>query len=89
VWNVVAVIPVEKCTVDGGGGGHHQHGGHKHDRQPKQQQQQRELESRNSSSCCFSDELVLGKENNFLGICTQDLLARGTKLLKRTRKGKP
>ncbi|VAI27450.1 unnamed protein product [Triticum turgidum subsp. durum] len=26
-------------------------------------------------------------ENNFLGICCQELLARGTELLKRTRKG--
>ncbi|XP_066383816.1 VAN3-binding protein-like [Miscanthus floridulus] len=87
VWNVAAVIPVEKGVVAGGGGGqHHQHGGHKHDGQPKQQQQ-REVESSNSSSSCFSDELVLGEENNFLGICTQDLLARGTELLKRTRKG--
>jgi hypothetical protein len=87
VWNVAAVIPVEKGAVGGGGGGqHHQHGGHKYDGQPKQQQQ-REVESSNSSSSCFSDELVLGEENNFLGICTQDLLARGTELLKRTRKG--
>ncbi|CAD6267101.1 unnamed protein product [Miscanthus lutarioriparius] len=87
VWNVAAVIPVEKGVVAGGGGEqHHQHGGHKHDGQPKQQQQ-REVESSNSSSSCFSDELVLGEENNFLGICTQDLLARGTELLKRTRKG--
>lgn len=91
---MAAVIPVEKGAVGGGGGGgqHHQHGGHKHDGQPKhhhhhQQQQQREVESSNSSSSCFSDELLLGEENNFLGICTQDLLARGTELLKRTRKG--
>ena len=35
VWNVAAVIPVEKGTVAGGGGGHHQHGGHKHDGQTK------------------------------------------------------
>ncbi|CAD6269626.1 unnamed protein product [Miscanthus lutarioriparius] len=86
VCNVAAVIPVEKGAVGGGGGQYLQHGGHKHDGQPKQQQQ-REVESSNSSSCCFSDELVLGEENNFLGICTQDLLARGTELLKRTRKG--
>lgn len=88
VWNVAAVIPVEKGGAVGGGGvGHHQHGGHRHDGgQPKQQ---RELESSNSSSSCLSDEVVLGEENNFLGICTQELLARGTELLKRTRKGKP
>ncbi|CAD6269262.1 unnamed protein product [Miscanthus lutarioriparius] len=76
--DVAAVIPVEKGTVAGGGGGHHQHGGHKHDGQTKQQQQ-RVLESSNSSNRCFSDELVLGEENNFLG----------TELLKRTYKGKP
>jgi len=92
VWNVAAVIPVEKGAVaaEGGGGGHHQHG-HKDNRQLKHhhqhQQQQRELESSNSSSSCFSDELALAEENNFLGICTQELLARGTELLKRTRKG--
>ncbi|KAJ7977348.1 VAN3-binding protein [Quillaja saponaria] len=33
----------------------------------------------------YSGELVLGE--NFLGACSQDLLARGTELLKRTRKG--
>jgi len=77
VWNIAVVIPVEKGMVAGGGGGHHQHGGHKHDGQTKQQQ--RVLESSNSSSSCFSDELVLGEENNFLG----------TELLKRTYKGKP
>ncbi|KAG2622016.1 hypothetical protein PVAP13_3NG290200 [Panicum virgatum] len=85
VWNVAAVIPVEKGAV-AGGGGYHQHG-HKDNRQLKHhhqhQQQQRELES----SSCFSDELALAEENNFLGICTQELLARGTELLKRTRKG--
>ncbi|CAL5092522.1 unnamed protein product [Urochloa decumbens] len=81
VWNGAAVIPVEKgaMTGGGGGGGHHQHGHKDNGHQLKHQQHQRELESSNSSS--FSDEL------NFLGICTQELLARGTELLKRTRKG--
>lgn len=73
-----------------GGGGHHLHGGgYKHDGQQQRQRLLREVESSNSSSSCLSDELVLGEENNFLGICTQELLARGTELLKRTRKGKP
>ncbi|CAL4905285.1 unnamed protein product [Urochloa decumbens] len=83
VWNGAAVIPVEKGTMagGGGGGGHHQKdNGHQLKQQQQQlQQHQRELESSNSSS--FSDEL------NFLGICTQEMLARGTELLKRTRKG--
>ncbi|CAN6356906.1 unnamed protein product [Urochloa humidicola] len=87
VWNGAAVIPLEKGAM--ARGGHHQHG-HKdngHQLKHQQLQQQRELESSNSSSCCFSDDLVLAEENNFLGICTQELLARGTELLKRTRKG--
>ncbi|KAF8655567.1 hypothetical protein HU200_061114 [Digitaria exilis] len=91
VWNVAAVIPVEKSSM-AGGAGHHQQHGYKDNSQLKhyqhqQQINQRELESSNSSSSCFSDDLVLAEENNFLGICTQDLLARGTELLKRTRKG--
>ncbi|KAL3812571.1 hypothetical protein ACJIZ3_013839 [Penstemon smallii] len=53
VWNVAAVIPVEK----GNGGS-------------------------NGSS---SGELV--PEENFLGICSRELLARGSELLKKTRNG--
>jgi hypothetical protein len=68
VWNIAAVIPVEKGVV--GGGGHHQKHG--------------KLESNGSS---ISDDVSLEEENNFLGICSQELLARGTELLKRTRKG--
>jgi len=75
VWNIAAVIPVEKGAV---GGGHHQKHG-----VPKQQH--RKLESNGSS---ISD-VSLEEENNFLGICSQELLARGTELLKRTRKGEP
>lgn len=76
VWNIAAVIPVEKGAV--GGVGHHlKHG------VPKQQQH-RKLESNGSS---ISDDVSLEEENNFLGICSQELLARGTELLKRTRKG--
>lgn len=70
VWNIAAVIPVDK----GGMGGHHDHRHHK---------QHKELDSNGSS---FSDELVQDEEN-FLGLCSQELLARGTELLKRTRKG--
>ncbi|KAG1347723.1 VAN3-binding protein [Cocos nucifera] len=70
VWNIAAVIPVEK----GGMGGHHNHRHNKH---------QKELDSNGSS---LSDELV-PEEENFLGLCSQELLARGTELLKRTRKG--
>jgi hypothetical protein len=72
VWNIAAVIPVEKGTV---GGGHHQ---------KQQQQQHRKLGSNGSS---VSDDISLEEESNFLGICSQELLARGTELLKRTRKG--
>ncbi|PKI51917.1 hypothetical protein CRG98_027698 [Punica granatum] len=38
-----------------------------------------------SSNSSNSDELV--PEENFLGICSRELLARGSELLKRTRKG--
>lgn len=42
--------------------------------------------SNGSSNGSFSGELV--PEENFLGICSRELLARGGELLKRTRKGK-
>ena len=74
VWNIAAVIPVEKGTM--GGGGHH----HK----PQNlQKQHRKLESNGSSV----SDLSLEEENTFLGVCSQELLVRGTELLKRTRKG--
>ncbi|XP_010543955.1 PREDICTED: VAN3-binding protein-like [Tarenaya hassleriana] len=38
-----------------------------------------------SSKSSHSDELI--NEENFLGICSRELLARGCELLKRTRKG--
>ncbi|XVF38281.1 hypothetical protein REPUB_Repub20aG0087200 [Reevesia pubescens] len=41
--------------------------------------------SNGSSNGSFSGELV--PEENFLGICSRELLARGSELLKRTRKG--
>ncbi|CAA7404026.1 unnamed protein product [Spirodela intermedia] len=77
VWNIAAVTPVDK-------GQPHSHAGehlrHHHRRQRHQQHQQHPTES------CFSGEL-LAEEQNFLGLCSRELLARGTELLKRTRKG--
>lgn len=61
VWNIAAVIPVEKGVPIGGNS------------------------VSNGSSGSFSGELV--PEENFLGICSRELLARGCELLKRTRKG--
>lgn len=59
VWNIAAVIPVEKGIpkggVSSGGGGGYQ-------------------------GC-------LTPEDNFLGICSRELLAKGCELLKRTREG--
>nr|BAK05819.1 predicted protein [Hordeum vulgare subsp. vulgare] len=79
VWNIAAVIPVEKGTMGGGGGG----GGGGHHHKQNVQKQHRKLESNGSS---ISD-LSLEEENNFLGVCSQEFLVRGTELLKRTRKG--
>lgn len=83
VWNIAAVIPVEKGPgpVGGGGGGHH-HQHHQKHGAPKQQLH-RKMDSDGSSV----SDLSLEEENSFLGICSQELLARGTELLKRTRKG--
>ncbi|XP_057489090.1 VAN3-binding protein-like isoform X2 [Actinidia eriantha] len=61
VWNIAAVIPVEKGMGVGSGG------------------------SNGSSNGSFSGELV--PEENFLGISSRELLAKGCELLKRTRKG--
>ncbi|XP_065001298.1 VAN3-binding protein-like [Musa acuminata AAA Group] len=69
VWNIAAVIPVEK-----GGAANNNH--------RRRRMQEKELDSNSSS---VSGELVA--EENFLGLCCQELLARGTELLKRTRKG--
>ncbi|KAG2301901.1 hypothetical protein Bca52824_030552 [Brassica carinata] len=55
VWNIAAVIPVEKGIPKGGGGGCYQGG--------------------------------LTPEDNFLGTCSRELLAKGCELLKRTREG--
>ncbi|XP_074577107.1 VAN3-binding protein-like [Curcuma longa] len=70
VWNIAAVIPVEKGTLNN----------HNHQRQNNRR---KELESNGSG---FIDELI-PEEDNFLGICSQEFLAKGTDLLKRTRKG--
>ncbi|XP_028795390.1 VAN3-binding protein isoform X2 [Neltuma alba] len=61
VWNIAAVIPVEKGVGASGNG------------------------STGNSNSSFSGELA--PEENFLGICSRELLARGCELLKRTRKG--
>ncbi|CAH8323122.1 unnamed protein product [Eruca vesicaria subsp. sativa] len=53
VWNIAAVIPVDKGIPKGGGG--------------------------------YQSDLA--PEDNFLGICSRELLAKGGELLKRTRKG--
>ncbi|KAK4257989.1 hypothetical protein QN277_007506 [Acacia crassicarpa] len=64
VWNIAAVIPVEKGMGGGASGGNGSTG---------------------NSNSSFSGELA--PEENFLGICSRELLARGCELLKRTRKG--
>ncbi|VFQ86383.1 unnamed protein product [Cuscuta campestris] len=64
VWNMAAVIPVEKGGGGGGGGG----------------------TANVCSHGCSNGELLVPEEN-FLGICSRELLARGSELLKRTRKG--
>ncbi|XP_061371382.1 VAN3-binding protein-like isoform X5 [Gastrolobium bilobum] len=70
VWNIAAVIPVEKNLRVAGGGGNGNGNGNG---------------SNCSSNSSFSGELV--EEENFLGICSRELLARGCELLKRTRTG--
>ena len=63
MWNIAAVIPVEKgMAVSSGNNGNN-----------------------GNSNSSFSGELI--PEENFLGICSRELLARGCELLKRTRKG--
>lgn len=65
MWNIAAVIPVEKNLAAGGVNNNNASNG--------------------NSNSSFSGELV--PEENFLGICSRELLARGCELLKRTRKG--
>ena len=61
VWNIAAVLPMEKGVASGVNGS-------------------------NGSTSSHSDELV--PEENFLGVCSRELLARGCELLKRTRTGR-
>ncbi|KAF8037946.1 hypothetical protein BT93_B0710 [Corymbia citriodora subsp. variegata] len=65
VWNIAAVIPVEKGIGGAASGG--------------------ASLTNCSSNSSNSGELV--PEENFLGICSREWLARGCELLKRTRKG--
>uniref|UniRef100_A0A0E0FDX6 PH domain-containing protein n=1 Tax=Oryza meridionalis TaxID=40149 RepID=A0A0E0FDX6_9ORYZ len=85
VWNVAAVIPVEKNAIAAATAGNH----HKHNAQKQHHHRHHGNGSNTSSS--FSDEVAAvdddDDDNNFLTICSQELLARGTELLKRTRKG--
>ncbi|KAM7521627.1 hypothetical protein LguiA_011529 [Lonicera macranthoides] len=64
VWNIAAVIPVERGLGKGVGGNEN-------------------YVAPNNGGCC--EELL--PEENFLGVCNQELLARGSELLKRTRNG--
>jgi hypothetical protein len=65
VWNIAAVIPVERGLGKNVGGG---------TEKPDA-----------SKKGGYSEELL--PEENFLGVCNQELLARGNELLKRTRNG--
>ncbi|KAB2616134.1 hypothetical protein D8674_022722 [Pyrus ussuriensis x Pyrus communis] len=70
-WNISAVIPVEKGMGIGVCAG---------------KANNNNGGDRSSGSSSFSDDLV-PVDPTFLGVSNQDLLARGTELLKRTRKG--
>ncbi|XP_047317440.1 VAN3-binding protein-like [Impatiens glandulifera] len=45
------------------------------------------VDNYSSTTGCFNGDLIATEENNFLNICSRELLARGCELLKRTRKG--
>lgn len=66
VWNIAAVIPIEKGI--GAGTGRNSDQTHS-----------------NNSNNNYCEGLDI--EENFLGVCNQELLARGRELLKRTRNG--
>ncbi|KAH7661446.1 Pleckstrin-like plant domain-containing protein [Dioscorea alata] len=77
VWNIAAVIPVER-----GGGGVGVNGAYVEEKNKKK--------SSSDGGVDEDDESLSGEvfaDENFLGLCSQELLARGTELLKRTRKG--
>ncbi|CAA0828075.1 Plant protein of unknown function (DUF828) with plant pleckstrin homology-like region [Striga hermonthica] len=71
VWNVAAAIPIERGLNLGGAAAGGGNNNHNN------------LSSNSSGGYC--EELV--PEENFLAACNQEMLARGTELLKRTRKG--
>ncbi|KAK4357412.1 hypothetical protein RND71_023022 [Anisodus tanguticus] len=66
VWNIAAVIPIEKGIGAGTG-------------------RKSDQNHSNNSSNNYCEGLDI--EENFLGVCNQELLARGRELLKRTRNG--
>uniref|UniRef100_A0A0E0EL98 VAN3-binding protein-like auxin canalisation domain-containing protein n=1 Tax=Oryza meridionalis TaxID=40149 RepID=A0A0E0EL98_9ORYZ len=70
VWNVAAVIPVEKNAI--AAINHHQH--YKYNAQ-KQQHHHRHHGNGSNTSNSFGDD---DDDNNFLTICSQELLAGGT-----------
>lgn len=80
VWNIAAVIPVEKGGLGGAGNTTTIPTNNNGDINVDVHPRTTIVEPRR-----FSDEYM--PEENFLGICNQELLARGTELLKRTRKG--
>ncbi|PKU74112.1 VAN3-binding protein [Dendrobium catenatum] len=73
VWNSAAVIPVEKSGMSSLPENHLDH--------------QNKLNSPATSDGNDSIDTGLNYEENFLGICSQEVLGRGAELLKRTRKG--
>ncbi|KAM7256440.1 hypothetical protein ACFE04_012181 [Oxalis oulophora] len=66
VWNIAAVLPVEKGIGVCGKTGYNNN-------------------INRTGNQSFSEELAVGE--NFIGVCSQELLAKGSELLKRTRKG--
>ncbi|XP_027938112.1 VAN3-binding protein-like isoform X2 [Vigna unguiculata] len=75
VWNIAAVIPVERNLGAGGGNSIIINNNNNNIISG----------SNGNSDSSFGGEIVA--EENFLGICSRELLARGVELLKRTRKG--
>ncbi|RYR51438.1 hypothetical protein Ahy_A06g026455 isoform B [Arachis hypogaea] len=71
VWNIAAVTPLEKGR---GGMGISGKGN-------------TNTNNNNSNNTSTSDSGEILNGENFLGVCSQELLAKGTELLKRTRKG--
>ncbi|XP_020577213.1 VAN3-binding protein-like [Phalaenopsis equestris] len=73
VWNIAAVIPEEKGGVSSRFGHH--------------LRQQHELNSPATAAKDGNGGVGSNYKENFLGICSQEVLSRGAELLKRTRKG--